>query len=293
MFKLSLGVMAYNEEKNIGRLLNAVIEQKFCNDQLLEIFVVASGCTDRTAEIVQEFSHRDSRIKLLIQERREGKASAINLFLEHASGDIVLLESGDTIPDIGTFQLLVKPFYVENVGMTGAHPVPVNEEDTFVGFVVNLMWNLHHKVAMKTPKLGELVAFRNIVRAIPSDTAVDEASVEAIIRESGYELCYVPEAVVRNKGPENIKDFLKQRRRIAAGHKHLIQEKSYEVSTSNPLKILSFLLEEPPRGFKFTAWTVGAICLEAIGRFLGYYDFYIKKRNPYIWEIASSTKKLS
>jgi len=292
MFKVSLGIMAYNEEANIGRLLSAVLDQKFNRDELSEIFVVASGCTDGTEEIVKDFAKRDSRIKPLVQARREGKASAINLFLNHASGDIIILESGDTIPEPETLQRLIEPFIDPNVGMTGAHPIPVNSKDTFVGFVVILMWNLHHKIALLTPKLGELVAFRNMVKAIPKDTAVDEASIEAIVRDEGYTLRYVSNAIVHNKGPENIKDFIKQRRRIAAGHKHLMQEHDYEVSTFNPKKILRILFEERSGGFRDTVWTIGAIGLEMIGRFLGYYDFYIKKRNPYIWDVASSTKKL-
>ena len=32
--------------------------------------------------------------------------------------------------------------------------------------------------------------------------------------------------------------------------------------------------------------------LEMIGRGLGYYDFHVRKKNPFIWDIASSTKKL-
>ena len=147
MFKASLGIMAYNEEANIHRLLSAALDQKFYRDELSEIFVVASGCTDGTEEIVKDFAKRDSRIKLLVQARREGKASAINLFLEYASGDIIILESGDTVPEPETLQRLIEPFIDPNVGMTGAHPIPVNSKDTFVGFVVILIQpnGMHHR----------------------------------------------------------------------------------------------------------------------------------------------------
>jgi len=175
--------------------------------------------------------------------------------------------------------------------MTGAHPIPVNSKNTFIGFSVHLMWSLHHKIALMTPKLGELVAFRNFVRKIPMDTAVDEASIEAIVRKTGYELRYVPDAVVINKGPENIKDFIKQRRRIAAGHIHLQREQEYEVSTFDPKKILKILIREHSWNFMDTVWTVGAIGLEIIGRIIGYFDFYIRKKNPFIWDTASSTKR--
>jgi cellulose synthase/poly-beta-1,6-N-acetylglucosamine synthase-like glycosyltransferase len=283
--------MAYNEEANIANLMSAATAQTLKAGRIDEIFVVSSGCTDRTEEIVQEFATEDPRVRLLTQHRREGKASAINLFISHAHGDVLILESADTVPEEKTFDRLVAPFLDDSVGMTGAHPVPVNSSETFVGFCVHLMWSLHHKIALLTPKLGELVAFRNMVKKIPPDTAVDEASIEAIVRDAGYRLVYVPEAIVKNKGPENIRDFLKQRRRIAAGHKHLMKNQSYEVSTMDPKKIIRMLFQGHHWGLKPTMWTAGAIALEALGRLLGYYDF-VKGRNPFVWDIAASTKRL-
>lgn len=293
MFNLSLGIMAYNEEANIGRLLRSVLSQRFNHGFLKEIYVVASGCTDGTEEIVREFMKQDKRIELLIQVKREGKASAINLFLSKASGDIFILESGDTVPEEGTLDKLVAPFKIPNIGMTGAHPIPVNSNNTFLGFTVHLMWTLHHKIALMTPKLGELVAFRNFVREIPVDTAVDEASIEAIVRDAEYKLFYVHDAIVHNRGPENIRDFIKQRRRISAGHKHLLREQKHEVSTSDPKNIFRILMQEHSWNFRDTIWTAGAISLELIGRLLGSFDFYVRKKNPFIWDIAYSTKKLN
>ena len=290
-FSVSVGIMAYNEEAMIGPLLKAIIQQHCRRNLLHEIFVVASGCTDNTENVVQHYMRNDRRIKLLIQSRREGKASAINLFLANASGDIIILESADTVPALDTFEKLITPFWDPKVGMTGARPIPVNSINTFIGFTVHLMWTLHHKIALSSPKLGELVAFRNIVGKIPECTAVDEACIEAIIREKGYNLHYVPDAIVKNKGPENVSDFIKQRRRIAVGHKYLRRDQKYNVSTHNPLKILKVLIPEISSNPKLIAWTAGAVVLEAIGRLLGYYDYFRKKENPYIWDIACSTKR--
>ena len=159
-----------------------------------------------------------------------------------------------------------------------------------MGFTVHLMWDLHHRIALGHPKLGELVAFRNFVRGIPPCTAVDEAAIEAIVRGQGYELRYVPEAIVFNKGPDTIGDFLRQRRRIAAGHLHLLREGSYRVSTMNPLEILKMLIRSWPSTVRESFWVLGAVGLEAVGRLLGFYDYRIKGRNPFIWQIACSTK---
>lgn len=287
---ISVGIMAYNEERIIGSLLEEVLRQKLEVGRVEEIIVVSSGCTDNTEGVVRGFMPRDARIRLLVQPRREGKASAINLFLGTARGDVLILESGDTIPLPGTYDRLLAPFTDPRVGMTGARPVPQNSPENFMGFTAHLLWNLHHEIALRHPKLGELVAFRNFVKRIPSSTAVDEASIEAIVRDHGFELRYVPDAVVLNKGPDNIADFIRQRRRIAAGHLHLLKVEGHRVSTLSPLRILKILARKWPPGIRESLWIIGAIALEAVGRLLGAYDYYITGRNPYIWEIARSTK---
>jgi cellulose synthase/poly-beta-1,6-N-acetylglucosamine synthase-like glycosyltransferase len=292
MITCSIGIMAYNEEANIGRLLDVLLKQRLSICAIKEIFVVASGCVDRTEDIVRDYMKLDERVKLLVQKKREGKASAINFFLSVTEGDVFILESGDTIPETDTIEKLVTPFLDPEVGMTGGRPLPVNSDDTFMGFTVHLLWKLHHRISLKHPKLGELVAFRNIVKEIPADTAVDEASIEAIITSAGYKLKYIEDAVVYNKGPGNVGDFLKQRRRIAAGHLYVRHTERYSVSTTSWKNVLVPFANEMRQGGKKLSWTVGAVFLELLGRTLGYYDFYIRKRNPFVWDIATSTKEL-
>ncbi|MAG52816.1 MAG: hypothetical protein CMH62_02540 [Nanoarchaeota archaeon] len=290
--KVSIGVCAYNEEKNISKLLSSLINQKTDKINIDEIYVVSSGCTDRTNEIVQEFEKKDKRIKLIDQKEREGKSSAINLFIKNAKNEILVLESGDTVPDMNTIERLCLPFKDEKIGMTGSRPVPVNEDKRFMGFVVNFFWDLHHNIAMKNPKCGELVAFRNFVKEIPVESAVDEASIEAIVREKDYKLEYVPDAIVRNKGPESVKDFLIQRRRINAGHIWLKEVQKHEVATDDLLMVLKLVLGNFSFNVKKDLWIVMAMFVEAYGKFLGKYDYRVKKKNPYIWNTAKSTKEL-
>lgn len=287
--------MAYNEEANIGKLLQALLQQKITCCRLQQIVVVASGCTDGTVTIAKDYAERNPKIMVLVQEQREGKASAINMFLRHArESDVIVLESADTLPaDDMTIEYLVQPLIEKSeVGMTGAHPVPIDASDHFLGFVVNLQWKMHHRISLLFPKLGEMVAFRNVLPEIPADTAVDEACIEALIEPRGYSLEYVSEAIIYNKGPDTIKDFLKQRRRIAAGHHHLHQTQQYAVSTLNLVHILTALFHEMVWSPKYLLWTLGAIALEIYGRFLGIFDFYIKKKNPFRWDIAATTKEL-
>ena len=147
-------------------------------------------------------------------------------------------------------------------------------------------------MAMISPKLGEMVAFRKIFDEIPEKSAVDEASIEAIMREEGLDLKYVPDAIVHNKGPENLKDFIKQRRRIASGHIWLKETENYSVASQNSnilLKLaVSEILENPFKVF----FLIGTILVEIYSRIMGWFDLKIKKKNPFKWEIAKSTKNL-
>jgi cellulose synthase/poly-beta-1,6-N-acetylglucosamine synthase-like glycosyltransferase len=284
--------MAYNEEANIGRLLDALSREPSASFTISEIIVVSSGSTDRTAGVVGAHAAKDRRIRLLVQEKREGKASAVNLFLSHAAGDLIILQSADTLPVPGAVEKLLQCFHDPGAGMAGARPVPVNEGKGLVPFAVRKMWRLHHLISLETPKVGEMVAFRPVVKQIPADTAVDEACLEAMIHRKGYRICYAPDAVVRNRGPENIRDFLRQRRRIAAGHRHLARTTGYRVSTSGPLRIARHLLGDLTWDFRDVLFTGLTVLLESAGRFLGFMDYHIRKKNPFIWDIAETTKKL-
>src|SRR5262249_3607836 len=160
---------------NIGGLLQAVVSQRTSTVALREVTVVASGCTDRTPAIVQEWQRRDRRIRLLTQPMREGKASAINQFLQRTNEKGVVLCSADLLPAENTLEELVSPFADTEIGMTGARPVPVNDPTTFMGFAAHLLWDLHHRINLTSFKAGEMIAFRKIFERIPYSTAVDEA----------------------------------------------------------------------------------------------------------------------
>ena len=294
MIPCIIGIMAYNEEANIGLLLDALLTQETKAVEINHIIVVSSGSTDRTNEIVNQFAENNPKVELLIEECRKGKASAINLFMRCVKDEIVVLQSADTLPEKNTIEALVSPFDDQKIGMVGGHAIPVNKLNTFFGFGINMLWELHHKICLYRPKMGELIAFRNIFRHIPNETAVDEASIEPLIVGQGLLLHYAPNAIVRNRGPETVRDYIKQRRRIFTGHIYIKDTLGYKVSTLNGFRILwIYLRSMNPLDWRYWIWAPGFILLEVLCRFLGVIDYRILKRNPFSWAIVSSTKDLS
>ncbi len=288
----SVGIMAHNEEANIGKLLEAVLNQRTSVAKISEIVVVASGCTDGTVPLVERWALLDSRIRLVTQARREGKSSAVNCFLARCREPVLVLCSADIVPAPETVERIVAPFGNEEVAMTTCRPVPVNDPGRFMGFAAHLLWNLHHEINLREFKAGEMIAFRKVFERIPRRSAVDEASVESVIRGQGYLVQYVPDAVTYNKGPDTVRDFVSQRRRIYAGHLALRDGVGYRASTLSALKILGLVLRRLDWRPKQFLWTWAVAALEAWGRFLGRRD-YRRRRDHSVWEIASTTKSLT
>lgn len=290
--KCSIGVIVYNEEANIAKLLSALLNQKLDIVEIDEIIVVSSACTDCTDKIVAEFAQNHSKINLITEAERRGKSAAVNTFIAASKNPYLIIESGDTIPANDVVEQMITAFQDEKIGMSGGRPVPENDEKSFVGYSVNLLWRLHHQMALKSPKLGEMVAFRNIVKSIPNDSAVDEASIEAVIREHGLLKKYIPTAIIHNKGPENISDFILQRRRIEAGHIWLMESSNYQVISQNKGVLISLAWNEFLRAPQKVFYLIGTMIIEIYSRILGKIDFKYKNKNPYKWEIANSTKQL-
>ena len=290
--KCSVGITAHNEEANIASILQAMIDQRLFEVEIAEIIVVASGCTDRTEEIIRQYEQRDPRIKLFSQAKREGKTSAINVFLTNAHEKICVLESGDTIPHENAIESMVRMFADPAVGMTGAHKVPVNTPEHIVGFLSHLRLRMEHQLCLEIPRLGELIAFRKVFDAIPPDVAMDEAFVEALVIRRGMQVRYAPDAVVFNMGPQTVGDFVKQRRRNHAGHLHLQEKYDYKVSSLDSTKLGKLALMEIWGALRLIWMLIVLGVLELYSRFLGWWDYRVHKRTHVVWDIAWTTKEV-
>ena len=293
----SVGICAYNEEKNIGQLIEAILNQKQTNNFILkEIIVVASGCTDHTASIVQKWQKSDLRIRLIVEKTRRGKANAVNLFLKSSKSQYLILESADTLPHSTTFGKILSKLLQPHIALVGCRVIPRNDHQSFMGFTNHLMWELHHRLNLQfpeRPKVGELIAFKKIFKRVPPSSAADEASIEPLVVGQEYQVGYCPEAVVYNKGPESVFEYLSRRRRNFAGHTAIRKRQGYSVVTYSSLRILGVLLSNiqwnNPRFFLFTPIIA---LMEMIARFFGMLDFYLKPNNLAVWKIAKTSKNL-
>ncbi|HSV42493.1 MAG TPA: glycosyltransferase [Methanomassiliicoccales archaeon] len=290
--KMSVGVCAYNEVKNIGRSIQSVLDQRLESAVLVEVIVISSGSTDGTDEVVMGISANDPRVRLIRQQNREGKNSAVNEFMRNATGDVLVLVNADNIVGAGSLNALTMPFLDEKIGVAGGRPVPVNPRNTIVGFAVNMLWDMHHHLSLIYPKVGEMMAFRNLNIQIPTGMQSDEDLIRMDLEKKGLRSVYVPEARVVNKGPETVKDYLKQRTRVNIGERYMKRWFDFDIPTWD----LRFLFRALQAFIKESGWQVWmmfpAIGLEAFTRAYASIHVRLDRGDRSVWNMVETTKNV-
>jgi glycosyltransferase involved in cell wall biosynthesis len=86
--KIAIGIMAYNEERNIGLTISSLSDQSLfeCPGHDVSVHVVPNGCRDATADRAREalgpFAERHPRARVEVNEvEQAGKANAWNHFV--------------------------------------------------------------------------------------------------------------------------------------------------------------------------------------------------------------------
>ena len=97
---LSVVIPAYNEEKRIGKTLQAINrylrEQKY----LSEIIVVSDGSKDKTAQVVEELKSKILNLRLIDNKENHGKGYVVRQGLMEAQGEYRLFTDADNSTSI-------------------------------------------------------------------------------------------------------------------------------------------------------------------------------------------------
>ncbi len=102
---LSVLIPVYNEKETIREILDRVKASPVDK----EIILVDDGSTDGTREILEELARDDPSLRVFFSDRNHGKGAAIRKAIEHARGEICIVQDADLEYDPKDYPALIQP----------------------------------------------------------------------------------------------------------------------------------------------------------------------------------------
>src|SRR5882724_3010445 len=123
-------ITAYNEERALAAKLENTLALDYPRE-LLEIIVASDCSTDRTDDIVREFSARG--VRLCRQPERLGKTAAQNAAVEQAHGEVIIFSDATSHYQPHVISTMMPNFADIAVGCVAGRLVYIDPTDSRVG----------------------------------------------------------------------------------------------------------------------------------------------------------------
>jgi Glycosyl transferase family 2 len=246
---LDAGIVAFNEEATVGAAIDSLLGQTLpAGVRWGNLWVVTSGCTDRTDQIVSSRAARDPRVRLLSEPDRRGKSHALVQVLEHARGDAVVLLNSDAVAEPGAVTALLQEAHgaAPPFGVMGRPCVPAGSEGA-LDRTVDLLWAMHHEfhLELRADGGGTHLSDELLLVSLPAPPVLregiinDGAFLGAWLSLHGGTRRYADDARVRIDVPRSAQDHLRQRRRIHVGDRQIAATLGVRPSTFAGLALRS------------------------------------------------------
>ena len=209
----------------------------------MEIEIVSDGSTDGTDDILKEF--RNPQIRYSRCSEHSGKAAALNLGMQSATGEILLFLDIRPWVESNALQLLLSNFADPRVGCVAGELVLREEgHDPATKAVGGLYWryeqwirNCEAKVDSPLGVYGGFYAIRRkLASTLPEGTILDDMLQPLSVIRQGYRSVLDLRARVYDIWPKSLRGEFHRKVRTLAGNFQLIQLAPWLLSRENRLR---------------------------------------------------------
>ncbi len=216
-FTVTVGLPAYNEEKNIQNVLGDIISQKQLGWKLAEIIVYSDASNDKTISQVKKFRYKT--LKTIDGKIRRGKAYGLSQIFKLSKGDAVIFFDSDTrLVGKNVITDLVKSLKEDKVMLVGGNSLPFKprtffERSVYSTFLVfeearKKINNGHNIFGCTGQIIGVKKKFAKEIK-FPRVINEDDFLYFSCLKK-GYVFRHVKTATVLYKLPQNLGDYLRQ-----------------------------------------------------------------------------------
>lgn len=192
-------ITAYNEEKDIRRKLQNTLAIDYPKDKL-EILVASDGSTDKTDEIVREFSGEG--IKLFRQEGRVGKTITQNNAVELAKGEIILFSDATSDYQSDVLRKMTPSFADKKIGCVAGKLIYIDKEKSGVGKGAKSYWSYETFLKESESRACSLIGASGCLYAVRKSAyqpmyaeACSDFLIATVLYRQGLRTVYEPDAI--------------------------------------------------------------------------------------------------
>ncbi len=103
--RVTVIIPVYNEKDTIVEVVDWVKKTNLID----EIMIVDDGSIDGTRDILNQYAS-DAQVRVILQDKNQGKGSAVVSGIHHATGDIIIIQDADLEYDPNDYGVLLQPF---------------------------------------------------------------------------------------------------------------------------------------------------------------------------------------
>jgi cellulose synthase/poly-beta-1,6-N-acetylglucosamine synthase-like glycosyltransferase len=216
---VSIIIAAFNESEHIQKTIQNKLDLDYPKDRM-EILVVSDASNDGTDELVNEF--KENNVRLIRQEPRAGKTSALNMAVPQAKGEIIVFSDANSIYDSKAIKKLLSNFSDPGVGYVTGKMIYVKEDGSMVGDGCSAYMKYENFLRTYETRLGSVVGVDGGIDAIRKELydpmkndQLPDFVLPLKVVEKGYRVVYEPEALLKEDTLKETKDEYKMRVRVS------------------------------------------------------------------------------
>jgi cellulose synthase/poly-beta-1,6-N-acetylglucosamine synthase-like glycosyltransferase/peptidoglycan/xylan/chitin deacetylase (PgdA/CDA1 family)/spore germination protein YaaH len=218
-------VPAFNEQAVIVATVHSLLQQQY--DGAIDVIVVDDGSPDDTYAIARNTFAGDDRVHVLTKSNG-GKASALNLGITRARGEILVGLDADTVFAPDAIARLVQPLRDPRVGAVAGNAKVGNRLNLVTRWQAleyitsqNLDRRAFADLNAITVVPGAIGAWRaTAVReagGFSDDTLAEDQDLTIALRRRGWRIAFADDAIAYTEAPDTLRALARQRFRWAFG----------------------------------------------------------------------------